>query len=78
MDKLLHSKFDSDEEDEDYIPEEDKNIKKQQDSQSDSELTGVAGLKAQKRKREIDDLWAQMNADEDDYYKKKVQKTEEK
>lgn len=58
MDKLLHSKFDSDEEDEDYIPDEDKNIKKQQDSQSDSELTGVAGLKAQKRKREIDDLWA--------------------
>jgi hypothetical protein len=33
-------------------------------------LTGIAGLKAMKRKKEIDDLWAQMQED-DDYYKKK-------
>ncbi len=41
-------------------------------------MTGVAGLKAQKRKKEIDDIWDLMNQ-EDSYYKKaaKVQKTSE-
>eukprot|EP00347_Sterkiella_histriomuscorum_P002686 403367195 len=86
MDNLLHAKFDSDEEDDDYIPDEDKEDKKNKnkngkndDYDSDKELTGVAGLKAQKRKKEIDDLWAMMN-EEDDYYKSKSkqQKTQEK
>eukprot|EP00347_Sterkiella_histriomuscorum_P012360 403368891 len=85
MDNLLHAKFDSDEEDDDYIPDEDKEDKnnknkngKNDEYDSDKELTGVAGLKAQKRKKEIDDLWAMMN-EEDDYYKSKSkqQKTQE-
>ena len=37
----------------------------------DEELTGIAGLKAMKRKKEIDDLWASMQED-DGYYKKKA------
>jgi hypothetical protein len=79
MDSFLHAKLDSDEEDDDdYVPQQNEasddsaaaGDKKSKNALLDEEeLTGVAGLKAQKRKKEIDDLWASMQA-EDDYYKK--------
>jgi hypothetical protein len=80
MDSFLHAKLDSDEDDDDdYVPQQNEasddsaaaaGDKKSKNALLDEEeLTGVAGLKAQKRKKEIDDLWASMQA-EDDYYKK--------
>ena len=50
------------------IDKESKKGKGKQES-DEEELSGVAGLKAQKRKKEIDDLWELMNQ-EDSYYKK--------
>lgn len=46
--------------------------------ESDKEEHGINNLKAIKRKKGLDDLWAQMQ-EEDDYYKKKTkaQKTVE-
>lgn len=91
MDNLLHAKFDSDEEDDDYVPVEGinifyrryskfninidkdsknkKNTEKDLNSDEEIEKGGIAGLKALKRKKEIDDIWAMMN-EQDDYYKK--------
>ncbi len=73
---FLNAKFDSDEDDDDYVPQkgeasDDDQVKKAKYQEEDlQELTGIAQLKAIKRKKEIDDLWATMQED-DDYYKKK-------
>ena len=69
---FLHAKLeDSDSEDDDYVPndhsaESHKDKKgaaaKQQvkEEVDEDNLTGIAGLKAMKRKNDINDLWASM------------------
>ena len=42
------------------------------DDEDEGQLTGIAGLKAMKKKKELEDLWASMQ-EEDDYYSKKKQ-----
>lgn len=75
MDGFLNAKLESDDDDEDYIPQkhEASDESEAKPDIDEDELTGIAGLKAQKRKKEIDDLWAIMQ--EDDYYSKKKSNT---
>ena len=75
MDGFLNAKLDSDDDDDDYVPQKNE-ASDESEAKPDideDELTGIAGLKAQKRKKEIDDLWAIMQ--EDDYYSKKKSNT---
>jgi len=94
---FLNAKFNSDDDDEDYVPDADlddsishlfhinilekkknkNNGGKSDQSDEDEDLNGIAGLKAMKRKKEIDDLWALMQEDDDLYSKKKALKTTE-
>jgi hypothetical protein len=76
MDGFLNAKLDSDDDDDDYVPQKNEASDESEPKHADideDELTGIAGLKAQKRKKEIDDLWAIMQ--EDDYYSKKKSTT---
>ncbi len=79
---FLTAKFDSDsEDDEDYVPQkgeasDEDSVKNKYIEEDESKLTGVAQLKAIKRKKEIDDLWASMQMEEDDAYRKKKAATE--
>lgn len=75
---FLSANLDSDEDDEDYVPQKgeasddnDSVKNKYADEVDESQLTGIAQLKAIKRKKDIDDLWASMQED-DAYYKKKT------
>ena len=56
------------EEDEDYVPPEEKNGKKDIESDHDKydedKLTGIEALKNKKRNREVDDLFDLMNAED--------------
>ena len=55
------------EEDEDYVPPEEKNPKKVEsdnDKYDEDKLTGIEALKNKKRNREVDDLFDLMNAED--------------
>ena len=70
---FLNSKLDSDEEDEDYVPDAaEGSVEKPQAEDEEENLTGIALLKANKRKKEIDDIFALMQEEDYSYAKKKA------
>lgn len=86
---ILASKFDSDDEDEDYVPKEGiikliglmiidkKNLKNKKEEVVDSDecLDGIGNLKKQKKEKMIDDIWAMMQEEETVRPAAKIQKT---
>ena len=72
---ILNQKFDSDEDDEDYVPKEDKNAK---EIEQIKENDALKELRHQKQAKEVDDIWAEMLAEENSNKRKKVSETQEK
>ena len=68
---IFGSDDDSEEEDEDYVPPEDKNLPSIDDKakdngqeSSDDNITGIEAIKREKRKREVDDFFDEMTKED--------------
>ena len=68
---IFGSDDDSEEEDEDYVPPEDKNVaaidlkaKENGQDSSDENVTGIEAIKRERRKREVDDFFDEMTKED--------------
>ena len=57
---LLNQKLDSEEEDEDYIPEEDKHPHKWKESSENEGVNILKDIKSRKQDEEVDAIWEEM------------------